>query len=208
MNPRARGWTITALLAAIAVLAASVAWALGGGLAGGWTVAQGGTGWMLTGRAGSTTGETDGPQALPGTRVDVVAVDMGAMMGSRGMMGTWPGSTWTGGHMVLRADRTTVPAGTVTLRVTNAGSVEHELVVLPLADGQQVGQRAVGADATVDESASLGEASASDAEGEGEGIAPGTTGWVTLDLAPGRYELVCNIAGHYAAGMYALLVVT
>ena len=36
-------------------------------------------------------------------------------------------------------------------------------------------------------------------------IAPGTTGWTTITLPPGRYELICNIAGHYAAGMYAAL---
>ena len=41
-----------------------------------------------------------------------------------------------------------------------------------------------------------------------EGIAAGSAGWVTLDLAPGRYELVCNLPGHYAAGMYTLLTVT
>ena len=41
--------------------------------------------------------------------------------------------------------------------------------------------------------------------GAGEGIAPGDASWVTLALKPGRYELVCNLPGHYAAGMYAEL---
>jgi uncharacterized cupredoxin-like copper-binding protein len=27
-------------------------------------------------------------------------------------------------------------------------------------------------------------------------------------LAPGQYELVCNLPNHYAAGMYTRLVVT
>lgn len=40
------------------------------------------------------------------------------------------------------------------------------------------------------------------AEGGGEGILPSTSGWVTLDLQPGRYELLCNLPGHYRAGMY------
>ncbi|MCB2176369.1 MAG: hypothetical protein KQH57_11220 [Actinomycetales bacterium] len=195
-------------MAAVAVLVASVAWAVGGGVSGGPANAQVGPGWMLFGRSGSAAGGSGGAQTLPGAVVDVAALDMGAMMGGRGMMGGWSGSTWTGGDMFLRSDRTAVPAGTVTLRVTNDGSVDHELVVLPLTDGQRIGQRAVRADGQVDESTSLGEASASDAEGEGEGVAPGAAGWVTLDLAPGRYELVCNIAGHYAAGMYTLLVVT
>jgi uncharacterized cupredoxin-like copper-binding protein len=30
-------------------------------------------------------------------------------------------------------------------------------------------------------------------------------GWVTLALERGRYELVCNMPGHYAAGMHAEL---
>ena len=41
----------------------------------------------------------------------------------------------------------------------------------------------------------------------GDGIAPGTSSWVTLPLAPGRDELVCNLPGHYAAGMYAQITV-
>ncbi len=86
------------------------------------------------------------------------------------------------GRMFLRTDRIDVPAGTVSLRVTNIGTVDHEVVVLPLGSGQRVGQRAVRADGTVDESGSLGEASASGAAGAGEGIEPGATGWVTLDL--------------------------
>ena len=44
--------------------------------------------------------------------------------------------------------------------------------------------------------------------GPGDGLAPGSTGWVTLSLHPGRYELVCDEPGHYAAGMYAELTVS
>ena len=43
--------------------------------------------------------------------------------------------------------------------------------------------------------------------GPGEGIAPGDASWVTLALKPGRYELVCNLPGHYANGMYGSLTV-
>jgi len=40
---------------------------------------------------------------------------------------------------------------------------------------------------------------ASGAAGAGTGLGPGTIGWVTLELPPGNYELVCNFAaGHYA----------
>jgi uncharacterized cupredoxin-like copper-binding protein len=109
--------------------------------------------------------------------------------------------------MRLVTDRASVPHGTVSFVATATGSLDHELVVLPLRAGQAAGTRAIGADGTVDESTSLGEASKSCGAGEGDGIAPGASGWLTLTLAPGRYELVCNVAGHYAAGMWTVLVV-
>ena len=40
--------------------------------------------------------------------------------------------------------------------------------------------------------------------GMGGGVRGGMT---TITLAPGRYELVCNLPGHYAAGMYTQLTV-
>ncbi|MHB1235041.1 MAG: plastocyanin/azurin family copper-binding protein [Microbacteriaceae bacterium] len=39
-------------------------------------------------------------------------------------------------------------------------------------------------------------------------MAPGASSWVTLKLAPGRYEIVCNLPGHYSAGMYSELTVS
>lgn len=131
---------------------------------------------------------------LAGSTVDVAVGDMGGGM----MMG---GAGWSGmGRMSIVDSPRTVMAGTVSLRVVNTGRLVHEVLVLPLSAGQTVGQRPVGADGKVDESSSLGEASRSCAAGAGDGIQPGSAGWVTLTLAPGRYELLCNIAGHYAAG--------
>jgi uncharacterized cupredoxin-like copper-binding protein len=91
------------------------------------------------------------------------------------------------------------------LRVNNTGYLTHELVVLPLAAGELPGQRTVGSDGKVDETGSLGEASATCAAGAGDGIAAGSSGWVTLTLTPGRYELLCNLPGHYTGGMYTEL---
>jgi uncharacterized cupredoxin-like copper-binding protein len=82
------------------------------------------------------------------------------------------------------------------------------MVVLPLAPGQAAGQRTAGSDGKVDETGSLGEASGSCAAGSGDGIQAGSVGWVTLNLPAGRYELICNLANHYANGMRQLLVVT
>jgi uncharacterized cupredoxin-like copper-binding protein len=137
--------------------------------------------------------------SLPGTTVRVTETDMGAGMRGRGMRGR---------GMRLAADRASVPRGQVSFAVTNLGSVPHELLVLPLPEGQGLGARAVGADGTASEAGSLGEASASCGAGKGEGIAPGAASWVTLDLPAGHYELLCNVPGHYLAGMYAELTVT
>ena len=176
------------------------------------------------------------PPALPGAVVDVTTSDMGAMMGpgmngpgmnggpmmGPGMMGpgmnsgpmmgpqgAWPNSPGMGmGMMRLTINPTSVPAGQVSLRVANNGWLPHEVVVMPLGPGQNPGQRPVGANWEVNETGSLGEAAHTCGAGEGDGIAPGTMGWTTLTLQPGRYELLCNIAGHYGSGMYAELDVT
>jgi uncharacterized cupredoxin-like copper-binding protein len=142
---------------------------------------------------------------LPGTTVHVSLDNMGSssMMGG-GMMG---GHDLGVGVMSLRTDTASVPAGTVSFAASNLGSIDHELLVLPLSDSAQVGARQPGSDGKVNEDTSLGEASKTCGAGAGEGIAPGATSWVTLQLSPGRYELICNLPGHYAAGMHELLEV-
>lgn len=135
------------------------------------------------------------PADLPGRVVTVTLADMGM---TRMMGGTAP----LGARMMLRAAPRTVAAGQVSLVATNRGWRSHELVVLPLAAGQPAGQRVPGSDGKADEAGSLGEASASCRAGTGEGIGAGSVGWTTLSLAPGRYELVCNLRNHYANGMH------
>lgn len=92
--------------------------------------------------------------------------------------------------------------------MTNVGVIAHELVVLPLRSAQGIGARATGSDGKVDETGSVGEVSASCAQGAGDGLRPGSTGWATLTLPAGRYELLCNLPGHYEAGMYTELDIT
>ena len=141
------------------------------------------------------------PSSLPGTTVYVMLGDMAMtrMMGGVAPMGS---------HMMLRAVPAEVPAGKVSFVVGNMGWRTHEMVVLPLRPGQAAGQRVPGAGGRVDEAGSLGEASASCAAGSGEGIKAGSVGWASLTLAPGRYELACNLRNHYANGMHQLLVVS
>jgi len=175
---RKRRWPVIALLAVAAVAAGLAA-----------TAVAGPGPWYAPWVASRTTCTAP---SLPGRVVNVTVTDMmGAMMG--------------GGMMRVLATPASVPAGTVSLRVANTGTLTHELVVLPLAAGQPPGSRPVRPDRTVSEAGSLGEASATCAAGHGDGIAPGAASWVTLTLHPGRYELICNLPGHYARGMYTEL---
>lgn len=141
------------------------------------------------------------PRALPGHVVKVMLADMGMTQ----MMG---GTAPLGARMMLRAAPRTLAAGRISLVATNGGWRTHELVVLPLAAGERVGQRVIGKDGKVDEAGSLGEASTSCDAGTGEGIRAGTVGWTTMTLAPGRYELICNLRNHYANGMHQQIRVT
>ena len=82
-----------------------------------------------------------------------------------------------------------VKAGKVTFTVKNVGKVEHEMVVLKT--NVPPGKLPIGAGSRVSENTSVGEV--------GE-VHPGQTKKVTLALKPGKYVLICNLAGHYKAG--------
>ena len=141
------------------------------------------------------------PDNLPGPVITVDLVDMGmsSMMGGTAPMGA---------RMTLRASATAVASGQVTFVVHNLGWRTHEFVILPLLTGSAPGQRVPGPDGKVDESGSLGEASANCLAGTGDGVPAGAVSWVTLRLPPGDYELVCNLTNHYANGMYQQFTVT
>ncbi len=142
------------------------------------------------------------PASLSGSIVNITLSNAGGPMMGQGA-GFAPR-----GMMALTADRQTVSHGTVSFLATNVGSITHELVILPLDTGQAVGERPIASDGKVDEATSLGEASKACGADAGDGLSPGTAGWVTVTLAPGKYELVCNLDGHYQAGMFTELIVT
>jgi uncharacterized cupredoxin-like copper-binding protein len=97
-------------------------------------------------------------------------------------------------------DKATVAAGAVRVTVANAGAVEHELVAfksdLPLdqfpLDGTKVDENGSGI---------------THFDPEAEDIVPGKSKTITLHLSAGRYVFLCNVPGHYAAGMRAELTV-
>jgi uncharacterized cupredoxin-like copper-binding protein len=80
-------------------------------------------------------------------------------------------------------------AGTVTFKVKNSATMEHELVVIK----------------TNTKAAKLkltnGKASEKGSVGEVE-VAAGKTKSLKLKLKKGHYALICNIGGHYMAGMH------
>ena len=207
-----RRWLVASLAAALAVLIGSIMAA----------VAWGGT-WpeyavspmsspARSADSNRPDGAADAAPNLPGTVVRISLTSMGgSAMGRAGRAmhgGGMRGGGMHGGAMRLSVDRASVAHGTMSFLATNDARVDHELVVMPLLAGQAPGSRTVGADNAIAEASSLGEASQTNGAGAGDGIRPSASGWVTLTLAPGHYELVCNLPGHYGAGMYTELDVT
>jgi uncharacterized cupredoxin-like copper-binding protein len=105
------------------------------------------------------------------------------------------------GGMSLRANVTSVKAGKITFDVTNLSrSIVHEMIVVavenpnaPLPYDYNTGQ------IPEKQVKMLGETSE---------MEPNAEKAITLDLKPGAYLLICNVPGHYAAGMWTPLTVT
>jgi cytochrome c oxidase subunit 2 len=93
-------------------------------------------------------------------------------------------------------------AGDVTFGLTNAGNIPHEFIVVrsELSGEELLGQ--------VDAATSRLDEAALDAIGEQPEFSPGETKTLTLSLEPGKYVVLCNIAGHFSSGMYADLEIT
>ena len=95
---------------------------------------------------------------------------------------------------------TTVAPGKVTFQISNAGRVQHELLVFrsdlppsayPLKDGN------------IDE-----EGPGITKVSDGDNLDPGVTQTRTVDLSqPGTYLFVCNLPGHFKAGMYQAVTI-
>jgi uncharacterized cupredoxin-like copper-binding protein len=99
----------------------------------------------------------------------------------------------------IKTDATTAKAGEVTFTVTNDGTIEHEFLVVKtdIADGK----------IPVD-----GDRFSETSDGvklidEIEGMTKGATETLTVTLAAGNYQLVCNVPGHYTAGMHTAFTV-
>jgi uncharacterized cupredoxin-like copper-binding protein len=93
----------------------------------------------------------------------------------------------------LSLDQIDLPAGKVTFEVSNEGPTTHEFVVIKT-------------DLAADQLPQSDNVVTEDADGinvidEVEDIAAGETKELSVDLEPGHYVVICNIATHYGLGM-------
>lgn len=103
--------------------------------------------------------------------------------------------------MGVKATPASAPAGIVSFEVANTSKdTVHEMIVMYLADPAQALPYVV-ADSKVDED------KAGD-KGEVSELDPGKSGTLTVALKPGKYILICNVAGHFMAGMWTSFEVT
>ena len=110
------------------------------------------------------------------------------------------------GTMGVTVSQKDLKAGKVTFNVTNSpdSTVEHEMIVVLLTPDQVAHPNAL----PYDENAAKVEEEQIDDRGEVSELDPGQSGSLTLNLKPGTYMLLCNVAGHYKAGMYTIVHVS
>jgi uncharacterized cupredoxin-like copper-binding protein len=94
----------------------------------------------------------------------------------------------------VTANPTSTGSGQVTFNLKNDGAVIHELLVIRTAADPAALPQSGG---RVDE-ANPG----LDIAGQIPNVAAGSTGKVTAGLPAGNYVLICNVPGHYQAGMH------
>ena len=140
--------------------------------------------------------------AQAATHVQVSLWDKGGDMAMpKGLVYGAPGLDLSKATMGIKATPDAVKAGDITFDVTNdSKDTEHEMIVMYMADpSKQLPY--IASEERVDEDR------AGD-KGEVSELEPGKSGSLTVNLKPGKYLLICNVAGHYAAGMWTEFTVT
>ncbi len=98
------------------------------------------------------------------------------------------------GEMYLHPSATELKAGIVAFVVTNNGSIHHEFVIVtgdPTGTkGDEPGRVSEGNHIGGDNGPEIGD------------ISPGQTKVLTVTFAAGTYTAMCNLPGHYTAGMH------
>jgi uncharacterized cupredoxin-like copper-binding protein len=154
--------------------------------------------------AGSTAATSSGggltvtTAAAGGATVDVVVSD------AKGL----------NGPMMMTVTPNAAPAGKVTFKVTNKGTIDHEVVLLKLDSGETWNALPITYSGDPPASVASGGDKVSEANNVGEtgdpNLKPGESRTFTTDapLTAGSYALVCNIAKHYGLGMRSPFTVT
>jgi uncharacterized cupredoxin-like copper-binding protein len=96
----------------------------------------------------------------------------------------------------------TIKAGTINLETANFGTIPHELLVFK-SDRAPSAYPVDGKGNIIEDDPSVNLVS------DGDNLDPGTTQTRTVDLTqPGTYLFVCNIPGHFKAGMFSVVTVS
>ena len=112
-----------------------------------------------------------------------------------------PGLDFSKATMGMKLSRKSAPAGRVTFHVTNSSKDQvHEMIVMYLQDPTKHLPY-------VENENRVDEDKAGD-KGEVSELDAGHSGSLTVPLKPGKYLLVCNVPGHYEAGMWTEFTVT
>lgn len=106
-----------------------------------------------------------------------------------------------GGEMKISLDQPTIQSGEVVFNVANhAMTEEHEMILVKLTSAdQKIPLNTTKHRVDENELNTLGEVA---------DLKPSDTGTLNVTLKPGSYLLLCNIKGHYEAGMWTRLTVT
>ena len=102
------------------------------------------------------------------------------------------------GEYFFKPNDVTVSAGKVAITAPNKGKIDHELVLLKT--DVSPAKLKTEKDGEVTEEAYSG-------PGEIPDVESGETGKTTLNLKPGTYAMICNLPGHYKAGMFGSVTV-
>jgi len=128
---------------------------------------------------------------------DAMSAVGGVDVASGGPVPTTPESLISGDEReyAIHVTSQIAKAGKITFTMTNYGTITHEMLIVKTDIAP--GQITIGADGRFNE-----DDPASKVVDEISEYEPGKSVTKSFDLAPGKYQLVCNIPSHYKSGMF------
>jgi uncharacterized cupredoxin-like copper-binding protein len=160
---------------------------------------------MILTTAGAVPLMVTGTAVRAGTVVQVSLWDKGAdshaVLETAHAMGmAMPDADMSLATMLITADPAVVPPGEVTFMAKNDSSeFVHEMVIARIRDPSQPLPYSEDTMEVDEDGAGF--------RGKVSELAPGQTAGITLVLKTGTYMIYCNVAGHYAMGMWTLVTV-